>query len=85
LNAARRSYAEELKYVAHIKSDALVRAFAKVPREKFLGAGPWRIMAGQEYWTTEDDDPKHIYHNVLVAIDPVRQLNNGFGISDRCA
>jgi protein-L-isoaspartate(D-aspartate) O-methyltransferase len=77
LNAARRSYAEELKYYAHIKSDALVRAFAKVPREKFLGAGPWRILCGQEYWTTEDDDPKHVYHNVLVAIDPVRHLNNG--------
>jgi len=76
-NAARRSYAEELKYVAHIKSDALVRAFAKVPWEKFLGPGPWRIPWGQEHWTTEDDNPKHIYHNVLVAIDPVRHLNNG--------
>ena len=77
MNAARRSCAEELKYVAHIKSDALVRAFAKVPREQFLGPGPWRILSGEEYWTTEDDDPKHIYHNVLVAIDPVRRLNNG--------
>jgi protein-L-isoaspartate(D-aspartate) O-methyltransferase len=81
LKAARRSYAEELKYVAHIQSDALVRAFAKVPREKFLGPGPWRIPWGhpwgQEHWTTEDDDPKHVYHNVLIAIDPVRHLNNG--------
>lgn len=77
MNAARRSYAEELKYVAHIKSDAVVRAFAKVPREKFLGPGPWRIPWGQAHWTTEDDDPKHLYHNVLVAVDPKRQLNNG--------
>jgi protein-L-isoaspartate(D-aspartate) O-methyltransferase len=77
LNSARRSYAEELKYVARIKSDALVRAFAKVRRERFLGPGPWRIPWGQEHWTTEDDDPKHIYHNVLVAIDPKRHLNNG--------
>jgi hypothetical protein len=77
LKAGRRSYAEELKYVAHIKSDALVRAFAKVPREKFLGPGPWRIPWGKEHWTTENDDPKHVYHNVLVAIDPVRHLNNG--------
>jgi protein-L-isoaspartate(D-aspartate) O-methyltransferase len=77
LNAARRSYAEELKYVAHIGSDAIVRAFAKVPREKFLGPGPWRIPWGEEDWTTEDDDPKHLYHNILVAIDPARGLNNG--------
>jgi protein-L-isoaspartate(D-aspartate) O-methyltransferase len=76
LNAARRSYAEELKYVAHIRSAAIVRAFAKVPREKFLGPGPWRI-AGQEDWTTEDDDPKHLYHNILVTIDAARGLNNG--------
>ena len=77
MNAARRSYAEELKYVAHIGSDAIVRAFAKVPREKFLGPGPWRIPWGEEDWTTEDDDPKHLYHNILVAIDPARGLNNG--------
>lgn len=77
MNTARRSYAEELKYVAHIGSDAIVRAFAKVPREKFLGPGPWRIPWGEEHWTTEDDDPKHLYHNILVAIDPARGLNNG--------
>lgn len=77
MSAARRSYAEELKYVAHIRSDAIVRAFAKVPREKFLGPGPWRIPWGREHWTTEDDDPKHVYHNILVTIDPTRDLNNG--------
>ncbi|HWF96858.1 MAG TPA: methyltransferase domain-containing protein [Xanthobacteraceae bacterium] len=76
LIAARRSYAEELKYVAHIGSDAIVRAFAKVPREAFLGPGPWRIASGKD-WTTADDDPKHLYHNILVAIDPARGLNNG--------
>jgi protein-L-isoaspartate(D-aspartate) O-methyltransferase len=76
LITARRSYAEELKYVAHIGSDAIVRAFAKVPREAFLGPGPWRIASGKG-WTTEDGDPKHLYHNILVAIDPARGLNNG--------
>jgi protein-L-isoaspartate(D-aspartate) O-methyltransferase len=29
------------------------------------------------YDTTEDADPRHIYHNVLVAIDAARELNNG--------
>jgi protein-L-isoaspartate(D-aspartate) O-methyltransferase len=76
VNAVRRNYAEELKYVSHIRSDAIVRAFAKVPREKFLGTGPWRIT-GWEDWTTADDDPKHIYHNILVSVDPGRGLNNG--------
>jgi protein-L-isoaspartate(D-aspartate) O-methyltransferase len=77
LNTARRNYAEELKYVAHIGSGAIVRAFAKVQREKFLGPGPWRIAWGEKGWITEDNDPKHLYHNILVAIDPARGLNNG--------
>ena len=79
LAAARQRYAEELRYVAHVRSDAVVRAFAAVPRERFLGPGPWRILdlRGDDYWLTPDADPAHLYHNVLVAIDPARRLNNG--------
>jgi protein-L-isoaspartate(D-aspartate) O-methyltransferase len=79
LAAARRRYAEELRYVAHVRSEAVVDAFAAVPRERFLGPGPWQILdlrAG-DYWPTPDADPAHLYHNVLVAIDAARGLNNG--------
>jgi protein-L-isoaspartate(D-aspartate) O-methyltransferase len=34
-------------------------------------------MAMPEYWTTEDADPRHLYHDVLIAIDEERSLNNG--------
>jgi protein-L-isoaspartate(D-aspartate) O-methyltransferase len=34
-------------------------------------------MAMPEYWTTEDTDPRHLYHDVLIAIDEERRLNNG--------
>ena len=34
-------------------------------------------MAMGEYWTTEDADPRHLYHDVLIAIDEKRRLNNG--------
>src|SRR3984893_17715951 len=78
LDVARAYYAEELRTVANLQSEAVVRAFAKVPRERFLGPGPWQMLSpGLEYWTTKDDDPKHLYHNVLVAIDAERRLNNG--------
>jgi protein-L-isoaspartate(D-aspartate) O-methyltransferase len=78
LEALRAYYAEELRAVANLQSEALVKAFAKVPRERFLGPGPWQILSpGFEYWTTNDADPKHLYHNVLVAIDAERKLNNG--------
>lgn len=79
LAAARQHYAQEIRFVGNIQSKALIAAFGKVPREHFLGPGPWQILSGnmESYWPTEDADPKHIYHNVLVAIDPARRLNNG--------
>src|SRR5262245_8542433 len=79
LQTLREYYAEELRAVANLQSEALVRAFAKVPREHFLGPGPWQVRSPgfEGYWTTQDADPKHLYHNILVTIDPNRQLNNG--------
>ena len=77
---ARRRYAEELRFTAKVGSRAVIDAFATVPRERFLGPGPWRILsptAMGEYWTTEDADPRDLYHDVLVAIDEGRRLNNG--------
>jgi protein-L-isoaspartate(D-aspartate) O-methyltransferase len=69
----RHSYAEELRFTAKLRSHAVVEAFATVPRERFFGPGPWRVlspMAMPEYWTTEDADPRHLYHEE-------RRLNNG--------
>jgi protein-L-isoaspartate(D-aspartate) O-methyltransferase len=80
IEGARQSYAEELRFTARVGSRAVTDAFAAVPRERFLGPGPWRIlspMAMAEYWTTEDADPRHLYHDVLIAIDEERRLNNG--------
>ncbi len=77
---ARHRYAEELRFTAKVSSRAVIDAFATVPREHFFGPGPWRIlspMAATEYWTTEDADPRHVYHDVLIAIDEDRRLNNG--------
>ena len=34
-------------------------------------------IAGPAYWTTNDADPRRLCHDVLVAIDETRQLNNG--------
>lgn len=80
LEAVRQVYAEEIRAVANVHSAALVRAFATVPREHFLGPGPWQISAPSppgSYRTTEDADPRHLYHNVPVALDMHRRLNNG--------
>ncbi|HEY2620596.1 MAG TPA: methyltransferase domain-containing protein [Acetobacteraceae bacterium] len=78
--AARCWFAEELRHVARVRSPAVVHAFATVPREHFAGPGPWRLLSAsfvRDYWTTENADPRHLYHDVLIAIDEARRLNNG--------
>ena len=30
-----------------------------------------------EYWTTADADPRAVYHDVLIALDEARGINNG--------
>jgi protein-L-isoaspartate(D-aspartate) O-methyltransferase len=87
LDDCRLFYADEVRIVAGINSPALVTAYARVPREKFMGPAPWQIaspdmasmafmgLAGVTYLST--DDPMDLYHNVLVALDPDRHLNNG--------
>ena len=79
LDTLRHYYAEELRAVANLQSEAVVNAFAKVPREHFLGPGPWQVFSpgSESDWTTKDADPRNLYHNVLVVIDAERRLNNG--------
>jgi protein-L-isoaspartate(D-aspartate) O-methyltransferase len=80
VRTARRLYAEELRFSAHITSKAVIDAFATVPRERFVGPGPWRIMSPMrvgDYWTTADADPRHVYHDALIALDERRGINNG--------
>jgi len=76
----RRRYAEGLRFAANLQSHPVIEAFATVPRERFVGPGPWRIkspMRLEEYWTTDGDDPRHVYHDVLIALDEARGINNG--------
>lgn len=78
LEEARRWFAEELRAICHIGDERVVEAFATVPRELFVGPGPWRIFHFADgYWTTQDADPRRLYHNVLVALDESRGLNIG--------
>jgi protein-L-isoaspartate(D-aspartate) O-methyltransferase len=83
----RRFYADEIRFVANLNSPALVEAFARVPREKFIGPGPWQVgsaearalaavgMGRSAY--VRVDDARHLYHNVVVVLDEARDLNNG--------
>jgi len=78
----RLAFAQELREIARLKSDSLVSAFATVPREWYLGAGPWNVLVvGDDgklgYRLTENADPVQTYRNIVIAIDPARGLHNG--------
>lgn len=83
LDACRSFYAEEIQFAANLTSPALIAALARVPREKFLGPGPWQVgvpdmTTGRvQYISTPDADPGHVYHNVTIALDRSRDLSNG--------
>lgn len=80
LAAERRFFAEELAAVGNLRP-ALVEAFATVRREAFLRPGPWTIRGEGDWFSsarqTADADPRRVYHNIAIAIDPARQLYNG--------
>ena len=77
LQQARALFAKDIRQQGHIKSQGLIEGLARVPRENFVGPGPWKIMREGEYQLTPDDNPRHLYENVLVALDERRRLNNG--------
>lgn len=78
---ARTRFAQEIQRQGKIESGALIEALATVPRENFMGPGPWKIVRAADmakgYQLTPDDDPRHLCDNVLVALDEQRRLNNG--------
>jgi protein-L-isoaspartate(D-aspartate) O-methyltransferase len=85
LRDARREFAEALRKSAKIETEALVEAFATVPRELFLGPPPWKIwdpvaapsFPGERIPYELHHDPRMLCRDVLVAIDADRGINNG--------
>ena len=111
LEDCRFFYAQEVRWAANLTSPALIGAYARVPREKYLGPPPWQIGSADlraltvstlggpaqrkpdeprdpakqgpdatgkpltMYRSTEN--PQDLYHNVVVALDAARDLNNG--------
>ncbi len=79
----RWKYAKTLRTIADLRIEAIVEAFARIPREDFLDPPPWQIGHAQTldpgipYRITQGAGIEDIYQDVVVAIDPVRQINNG--------
>jgi protein-L-isoaspartate(D-aspartate) O-methyltransferase len=78
----RKRYAGEIEAATGIRSRALLRAFATVPREQFLGPAPWQLLTAPVVGQTgiqsiEVSDPERLYSNASVVLDPSRSLTNG--------
>jgi len=79
LTAARAFYAAMVAAAGGPLREELERAFEFVPREHFLGVGPWLAMSlyTYTYVRTPTDDPIHLYQDVLFALNDEKHINNG--------
>jgi protein-L-isoaspartate(D-aspartate) O-methyltransferase len=79
ISDARETFARNVTADAGVHDARLREAFAALPREKFLGTGPWEIARTRRggYACSESDDPRHVYVDALIALDPAHNVNNG--------
>lgn len=78
LEEARAFYAALMAATSGTADPRFARVFESVPREAFVGPGPWQIMApGGAIVETPSADPVHLCQNVLVVLDRPKGINNG--------
>lgn len=74
----REIYARQILAKAGVSGDArLERAFATVPREKFVGMPPWLFSDFNQYKELASSDPVVLYQDMLVSLNADRRVNNG--------
>lgn len=74
----RQIYAKQILAKAGVaRNDRLLAAFAKVPREEFIGSPPWVYKDFHNYREMASADPVVLYQDMLIGIDTARGVNNG--------
>ena len=73
----RRFYAATVVLGKAKNYDRLVEAFATVPRERYVGPGPWHVCTGDDYIDTPSSDLAFLYQDNLIALSKERRINNG--------
>lgn len=77
LDEIRAFHARMMAEASNSPDERLERIFELVPREAFMGRGPWKIKVNRRYVETPSADPAYLYQNVLVALDASKGINNG--------
>jgi protein-L-isoaspartate(D-aspartate) O-methyltransferase len=78
LAIVRRAYAKQILSLVDVRDARIEAAFAQVPREHYLGPGPWegfRFLG--KYLKTPDDDPVYVYTDRLFGLICAKGVNNG--------
>jgi protein-L-isoaspartate(D-aspartate) O-methyltransferase len=73
----RKFYAELIVRSSGSSDERLIEAFAQVPREDYVGPGPWQVSVGSGYIPTIAADPALLYQDILVGLATDRGINNG--------
>jgi protein-L-isoaspartate(D-aspartate) O-methyltransferase len=58
-------------------NENLIAAFSSIPREQYVGAGPWPIFVNSSYVSTVSEDPRLLYQDILIGLAADRGINNG--------
>jgi protein-L-isoaspartate(D-aspartate) O-methyltransferase len=77
LEAFRSFFASLITANASLPNRGVTEAFATVPRERFVGPGPWKVLTPLGYIQTPSDDPAFLYQDLTVALIHERLINNG--------
>ncbi|MGB7728855.1 MAG: rRNA adenine N-6-methyltransferase family protein [Candidatus Acidiferrum sp.] len=94
LEECRLFYSEEIRLSGNIKSASVIQAFTQVPREEFLGPAPWEIaspdlarmslQSNPQVSYIQLEDPRQLYHNLLIVLDKNAGINNGLPSALAC-
>ncbi len=78
LQAQRRIFARRVMECARIAAGSEIEAaLATIPRERFVGPPPWKIVSSRGYPQTVSEDPAVLYQDVVVSLGRNPGLNNG--------
>ncbi len=73
----RNFYARFIVKSSGSSDERLIAAFSAVPREDYVGSGPWPVFVGSGYLPTISSDPRLLYQDILIGLATDRGINNG--------
>jgi len=80
LESFRGSYARLITAIAGLPAESaakMIEAYTAIPRERFIGPAPWKIVTSTGYVPVPTDDPAFLHQDFAVALLPDKHINNG--------